>query len=376
MIVNNFIHTNYHHIQPFEYIQHIKKQLVTQKALVIKEESKYIGTLTTADIIKSPYKMAVDCLTTKPSVRPQHNVTEALRLMEKEQLEVLPVQSEDHFFGLIYRQDIEESLLNRYRELEHFITRLLGSTADILNQIRSSIDPVRATILHLLKTLDKSPQQVRQEISKAIRKGHILSEQELKDFLDTVQNRSDYLVNLSGKLLEIKREEKKEYTQKYETTDLNQLLGPIIKDYENIAKAKGIRLIDERSKRKLSVKINTLDITQAIINLLSNAIKFTPSEGSITIITRTRNQKIQIQITDTGIGIPKVELPHIFDKFTLSKREGLDGERPNGLGLYIAKKIVKQHQGNITVQSREHEKTTFIIEFQKKLTNNPHSIND
>jgi signal transduction histidine kinase len=108
-------------------------------------------------------------------------------------------------------------------------------------------------------------------------------------------------------------------------------------------------------------------IRQALINLVDNAIKYTPEGGRVTIAAvfsagSGGSGTVTIRITDTGIGIPARDLPHVFDKFYRVQGTSTRGIAGTGLGLAITKSIVETHDGRIRVESVEGAGTTFAVE--------------
>ena len=102
-------------------------------------------------------------------------------------------------------------------------------------------------------------------------------------------------------------------------------------------------------------------IQEAISNLLANSVKYTTRNGKIAIDVIDKGNSILIQIKDTGIGIPKSELPKIFDEFYRASN-AKDIERDGtGLGLSIAKQVIERHNGKIWVESEEGKSTAFFI---------------
>lgn len=97
------------------------------------------------------------------------------------------------------------------------------------------------------------------------------------------------------------------------------------------------------------------NLRRVIAHLISNAINAMPEGGTLTITTNRRNHFAQIQVADTGVGIPPQILPHIFDPFFTTKSSG------PGLGLAMVHKIIKQHGGQISVDSEPGKGTTFTI---------------
>jgi hypothetical protein len=96
-------------------------------------------------------------------------------------------------------------------------------------------------------------------------------------------------------------------------------------------------------------------------NLVSNALKFTPPGGRVGISLDADPEQIRLAVSDTGIGIPKEELPHVFDRFFRSSRAASQERPGTGLGLTIAKSIVEQHGGTIQASSNEAGGTTMTV---------------
>ncbi|MHC4239444.1 MAG: sensor histidine kinase, partial [Planctomycetota bacterium] len=104
---------------------------------------------------------------------------------------------------------------------------------------------------------------------------------------------------------------------------------------------------------------NQLSIEESVTNMLINAVKYTPEQGKVAITARQDGDFVLVEVTDTGIGIPQEELPNIFDEFyRASNARSLDRDG-TGLGLSIAKHIIERHGGQIEVESKSGEGTTF-----------------
>jgi len=102
-------------------------------------------------------------------------------------------------------------------------------------------------------------------------------------------------------------------------------------------------------------------INEVLGNLLSNAFKFTPRGGKVALAVAAVENKVIITVTDTGVGISEEQLPHIFDKFFQADNQAQAATKGTGLGLAIAREIVEAHGGQITVESRVGEGTTFVV---------------
>ena len=109
------------------------------------------------------------------------------------------------------------------------------------------------------------------------------------------------------------------------------------------------------------VEIDTDKMTQVIDNIMNNAIKYSPDGGKITVGMKTTEDQLIISISDEGLGIPKKDLPKIFDRFYRVDKARSRAQGGTGLGLAIAKEIIKQHHGFIWAKSEYEVGSTFII---------------
>ena len=131
-----------------------------------------------------------------------------------------------------------------------------------------------------------------------------------------------------------------------------------------------IRSQDEEKKYELVrdypinsvwIEIDTDKMTQVIDNILNNAIKYSPDGGKITVSMKTTDDQMILSIKDQGLGIPKQDLPKIFDRFYRVDRARSRAQGGTGLGLAIAKEIIKQHNGFIWAKSEYGKGSTFTI---------------
>ncbi|NMD83144.1 cell wall metabolism sensor histidine kinase VicK [Streptococcus sp. WB01_FAA12] len=109
------------------------------------------------------------------------------------------------------------------------------------------------------------------------------------------------------------------------------------------------------------IEIDTDKMTQVIDNILNNAIKYSPDGGKITVSMKTTEDQMILSIKDQGLGIPKQDLPKIFDRFYRVDRARSRAQGGTGLGLAIAKEIIKQHNGFIWAKSEYGKGSTFTI---------------
>lgn len=114
-------------------------------------------------------------------------------------------------------------------------------------------------------------------------------------------------------------------------------------------------------EKELFTTINSSKFTRVIDNLIGNGLKFSRPDTPINVVVSKTDKECILWIKDFGIGIPDHLQSSLFDPFSKSGRPGLKGEKSIGLGLHISRQIIEQHQGTLTVESRENEGTTFVI---------------
>ena len=189
-----------------------------------------------------------------------------------------------------------------------------------------------------------------------------MTKEEEEEIFGLMSKNCDHSTNLISELLEIGRLEDEDYVLEKEVVDLNLFLEKLLEQFEQTTIRKSLKIAKTFENNLNNIKINEKEFIHVIYNLISNAIKFTPVGGEINIKTKAVvNNKVSIEISDTGIGISKELLPIIFDKFSKARRKGIEGEKSTGLGMWIVKHIIKLHGGEISVRSRENEGTAFTI---------------
>ena len=107
-------------------------------------------------------------------------------------------------------------------------------------------------------------------------------------------------------------------------------------------------------------------LAQVCYNIIENAIKYTPDGGTITVTLQRVGRDAVLEIADTGVGIPKEDLPHVFDRFYRVDKARSRDTGGTGLGLSIVQQIIRLHAGSITVQSEKGKGTTFIVQLPVK----------
>ena len=168
-----------------------------------------------------------------------------------------------------------------------------------------------------------------------------------KNILDRSTKRINELLNLISDLLDIPRIETGQIVPEMKEISLRQVVRNCLDGPRNLAKEKGLKLRVELPETLPRIRGSTPRLQQVITNLLDNAITYTP-EGTVTLRVEEKSREIQVDITDTGIGIPAEALPQVFDDFFRASNVEVKG---TGLGLSITKRIVEAHGGKIWCQS-------------------------
>jgi two-component system NtrC family sensor kinase len=169
----------------------------------------------------------------------------------------------------------------------------------------------------------------------------------------------DRICGLINDLLSFARPSKPNVAQE----DMNDVVDGIVRILETQAKEKGVEIVREFEANLPKVWIDREQMKQVFMNLILNAIQAMKEGGAIYIATRQISKSdvaqsgrfVQVEVRDTGEGIPEENLQHIFDPFFTSKDEG------SGLGLSISHQIVQEHGGYITVESKVEKGTSFHI---------------
>lgn len=180
----------------------------------------------------------------------------------------------------------------------------------------------------------------------------------LRQVIEDLKSEVKKMTNLVSDLLTVARSDNNALKVKIQRLDLFELLTQVIRIMIPIAEKKNIFLNGE-GLRRVFVKGDEERIKQLMIILIDNAIKYTCDGGKVTVGLTEKNEQFGIIVEDTGIGIKEEDLPRIFERFYRVDKSRSEGG--NGLGLSIAKELVRMNGGEIEVASREGEGTRFTV---------------
>jgi signal transduction histidine kinase len=186
--------------------------------------------------------------------------------------------------------------------------------------------------------------------------GHRRTPAEYADTLKSALAEVVALCTMADQLLALARLDQ-EASLERERLDLGALLGEVVEAVEPLVQAKQLTLATDAAAG-VTVDGNRIHLRRLAINLLDNAIKFTPASGRVEIGVEARNGRAILRVADSGPGIPREDLPRVFDRFFRSKARDEPG---NGLGLSLCREIVRLHRGRITAANRPGGGCEFVV---------------
>jgi PAS domain S-box-containing protein len=226
--------------------------------------------------------------------------------------------------------------VTREKELDQMKARLLSTVSHELRTPLASIKGFATTLL-------------RQDVDWDDTSRH--------EFLSIIDEESDRLTELIGNLLDMSRIEAGELRVEPEPMEL----GPIVRETagEFQVLTHDHRFVVDEAPVLPAILADPRRIRQVLRNLVENAVKYSPSGGTITLSTRVQVDRVQVTVTDEGLGIEKKDLERIFDRFYQVDGASTRRVGGSGLGLSICQAIVRAHEGQIWVESRPGQGSSF-----------------
>jgi two-component system OmpR family sensor kinase len=255
----------------------------------------------------------------------------------------------------ILSKGVEEKINFRARgrevdDLVSVLNKLLQNLVNLMNSYKNFISEVSHELRSPLTAL-------RGNIEVALRKKRGVDEYE-----KVLQNNLANTIRLSkiiDNLLFLSKADNNMLELRMEYFDLSNLLRNIVEQKRDLAFSARLNIVEEYAEHVETFGDMDL-LMQALSNIIDNAIKYTNPDGIITIKTNIMDNSAAITISDTGTGIPKEEISHIFDRFYRSQKNR-SPKQGIGLGLHIAKSIIDAHNGKILVKSQPNRGTEFTI---------------
>lgn len=238
---------------------------------------------------------------------------------------------------------------------------LLQDVTDIrrLEKMRSEFV---ANVSHELKT----PIAAVKGFAETLLSGGVEDRETERSFLQIIHDEGERLNRLIGDILELSKIESKRVPLEYAPVHLKELFDGIFEMLRPSAAKKSITLLQDIPEH-LFIEGDEDRLTQIFMNLLSNAISYTLEGGRVKVDLEVigddvEGEKVRVTVNDTGIGIPKKDLPRIFERFYRVDKARSRSSGGTGLGLSIVKHLVEVHHGTIRVESKVGEGSSFIVE--------------
>ena len=246
-------------------------------------------------------------------------------------------------------------------DLSRCFNNMADTVVESMNEIKKADRLRRELIANVSHDLRNPLSSIQGYLETIQLKQGELSDKELQSYLNVVLKNIQKLNRLINDLFELSKLDAENVTPNLEYISVAELVQDLVQQFKPIAEQKNITLLTrfpENPHKKILADIGLFD--RALSNLIDNAIRHTPKGGTVTIRTIQSGKEIEIEISDSGKGIPEPDIPHVFDRFYQ-----VDKSRSNssgaGLGLSITQKILELHGAKITVESLINKGTKFKI---------------
>jgi signal transduction histidine kinase len=298
-----------------------------------------IDSVTSAWLVASIFAIAVAALAgwfmSKRVTRPVLALEKATRQMEQGDLRArvdLPQERQQEFISLA------NSFNGMAAQIEQTISTLREFVADAAHELHTPLTALQANL-----------ELARDEKNNAVRTRYLVRAHE----------QSQRLEALVQSLLDLSRIEAAESKANFASIELSQLVRELSEQFASRAEQTDRFLAMNLPEQTVSVFGNGMQLHRVVTNLLENALKFTPQGGSISVDLERSANEAHLTISDTGIGIPLEDQPHLFERF--HRGRNASEFAGNGLGLAIVKAIVTRHGGSVTITSEPGLGTQVIV---------------
>ena len=292
------------------------------------------------------------------------NILELLKIEEEYELRDLITQSPEL---MIYSQNLNGeyiSLRVRFaliRRESGFISGLVAVLHDTTEQEKEERERrlFVSNVSHELRTPLTSVKSYLEALDEGA-----LTEPVAPDFIKVSLDETNRMMRMVTDLLDLSRIDNESSHLDVELINFTAFITFILNRFDKMRsqdEEKKYELVRDYPINSVWIEIDTDKMTQVIDNILNNAIKYSPDGGKITVSMKTTDDQMILSISDQGLGIPKQDLPKIFDRFYRVDRARSRAQGGTGLGLAIAKEIIKQHKGFIWAKSEYGKGSTFTI---------------
>jgi two-component system OmpR family sensor kinase len=233
-------------------------------------------------------------------------------------------------------------------------TQMAERIQDQMEELKSSDALRRELVANVSHDLRTPLATLQGYIETLLLKDDTFSPEERRNYLNIAIRHCERLSKLVGELIELAKLESLEVSVKKEPFNLGELVQDVIQKFKLRAEEKQVSIESSKEEGLPFVHADIGLIERVLENLIENAVHYTHEGGSVSVTLRPVDDEISVLVSDTGVGIPEDELPHIFDRFYRLE----DGPGHSGLGLAIAKRIIELHDRSLGVKSELNKGTT------------------
>ena len=263
---------------------------------------------------------------------------------------------------LVSKGDLDQQIhLNRNDEigdLASAVSSMATSLKADINKLKE-VDDLKSEFLMITAHSLRTPLAIMKEYIQII-KDSAKKGEDLSPNLEAIMLNLKKLDHFAEDALTISTMEEGDTKINLTPTDITPEIQKVVDEFQDIAKQKGINF---KAEINVSAKVN-LNVSyfrSALWNLLDNAYKFTPKGGSISLNAQQSGSKVEIRVSDSGVGIAEEEIPKLFTKFHRATSTLEYNYEGTGIGLYLTKLIAEQHGGSISLDSTSKNGTTFLL---------------
>jgi two-component system, OmpR family, phosphate regulon sensor histidine kinase PhoR len=268
----------------------------------------------------------------------------------------------------------KEVVVNNDINVELFVTPIFGANEEVVGAVAVLHDVTQfrrvermrtefvANVSHELRT----PITAVKGFAETLLDGALENPDLCRQFVQIIYDESERLSHLVLDLLELSKMESGHSVFRFTRVNISELVDTAAARLQNQATQSGIDLFVHTPESPVFADVAPERITQVLINLIGNAIAYTPAPGRIDVSVLDADEEVTVEVADTGIGIPKADIPRIFERFYRVDKDRSRNTGGTGLGLAIVKHILEAHRGTIKVTSEVGRGSTFSFTLPKR----------